>query len=157
MNVRDGVSLEVPDFFTAGETADALAALEAALGTPVTDSGLRRCLSSYESVQPIQAAIHVGGEVGLHVLGIAGWAAIVKFYAYFRDRYGDRPVSIDLVARDDKGHVGEYQLTNGTDDHALQAIPADLGRSAKGVRVQYDVDEGWLTWEEANEKRRRHR
>ena len=45
MENLDGVSLEVPDFFTE-ENAEALGFLEKTIGSPIRDSGLRRSLSS---------------------------------------------------------------------------------------------------------------
>ena len=153
MRVPDGFSLEVPEFFSASETVDALTAFESAIEAPVVDSGLRRSLSSAEAAQPIQLALFAGGEFAIALLAHAGWAAIEKLYRHFHRRYSGRSISIELTARDDAGRTAEYSLASAS-DHAMQSISDDLTRDVRSARVRYDVAEGWLTWEEATAKAR---
>jgi hypothetical protein len=147
-----GISLEVPSFFSPGETTDALRVFADALKADVQDDGTRRELSSAQLGQAIQLALHVAGDLSLGILGHAGWAAIEAAYCRFRERYPGRPISIEIVAEDDDGLVADYSFSDGSDE-AIRAIPGDLKRGIRGTRVRFDVDEGWLTYEEAQDKK----
>lgn len=152
--VEAGVSLEVPSFFDPDETTEALQMFSDVLNTDVWDSGLRRELSSADATEAIQLAVYIVGNLALGVLGNAGWAALTSAYRRLRERYSGRPVSIELVAEDDDGNVADYSFSDGSDE-ALRAIPADLKRGMPGTRVRYEVDEGWLTSEESQDKKYR--
>jgi hypothetical protein len=151
-SVNPGISLEVPSFFSQGETAEALKAFADAFRADVRDSGLRRELSSTDLTQPIQMALYIVGNVALSLLGNAGWAAIAAAYRRFCEHYPGRPISIEIQAEDDEGYVADYCFSDGSDE-ALRAISGDLKRGVQGTRVHYDVNEGWLTWEEAQAKK----
>ncbi len=137
MENLDGVSLEVPDFFTEEDTAEALGFLEKTIGSPVRDSGLRRSLSSQDAHQAIQMALWIAGNTGMNVLGSAIWDGIKNFYSYMRGRHPGRPISIEILVRSDDGRRVEYQLGYGSDD-ALKAIREDVNRNIYGARVEYD-------------------
>lgn len=149
-----GISLIVPDFFSAADTREALAITGEALGVEVRDSGLRKLLASGNALQPIHIALQFIGAIGMGALGNAAWAGIVAIYERLHARFPGRAVSLEIYAENAAGKKADYLLGDGCNE-ALHAIPDDLERGVPGTRVEYDVDEGWLTWEESTAKKRR--
>lgn len=149
-----GVSLIVPDFFSADDTREALTIAAEALGVEVRDSGLRKLLASEDALQPIHIALQFLGNVGMGVLGSAAWAGILVIYERLHTRFPERDISLEIYAENEAGKAADYLLKDGSDE-ALRAIPRDLQRGVRGPRVEFDVDEGWLTWEESMAKKRR--
>lgn len=149
-----GVSLVVPDFFSDAETQEALAIVREAIDADVRDSGLRKLLASGDGLLPIHTALQFIGDVGMDVLKDLTAAGILAACDGLRKRFHGRQVSLEITAQNEAGRAEQYWL-EGMSDDALHAIPNDLERPARGPRVEYDVGEGWLTWEESQAKKRR--
>ena len=157
----DVPQLIVPQFFGPDDTAAALAIVGEAFDARVEKSKYELELASADPDLPARLTLLLNGPIGGYALGVLGnatWAGIEWMTKRLREQFPGRAVSLEIHAGSGS-RSADYTLDLESEHvvTALKAIPYDIEVEHRGPRIAYEVDEGWMTWDEVQDKKYRGR